>query len=270
MSDSLEVFPTDKKTTSKAPPIPAIDQKVSDADTHNIASGIENSAVKNSTVSADTFPPEQSVSDNKEYTYISDDGILESEVESSTNLSGAFAELYARFSSTHTRFMSGALPIKDFGDSLQDLMVLTEDGVLWTIGATTTRWYKKDPRTSSTWEPSALPATQKGKLVDRNNNTTGWESEELTNIDTTTTRFSAYTGDSSLETAVDRVELELGKGHDPEEQEKDLEIDYMFGPYTDTGSIADSNSPEPEDDTILEVEDISEYDDTWKKVFSAE
>jgi hypothetical protein len=103
-------------------------------------------------------------------------GTLRSPLDRDVPLEGAFAELFARFDALREEFLSGKLDKISFGRLLMDLRVVDDDGVEWTIGATTSRWYKRGGADGNKWNPSPSPG-RGGRLVNRFGDATGWAVE---------------------------------------------------------------------------------------------
>lgn len=95
-----------------------------------------------------------------------------------STLSPAFREALARFHRYRESYASGRISASEFGELLKDLLVLdTELGVWWTLGATTGGWYARSRR-DAPWSPAGMPSGVEGLLVDRDGNPVGFQSEQ--------------------------------------------------------------------------------------------
>lgn len=98
-------------------------------------------------------------------------GTLASELVVDTPLHGAFATAYTRFLRWRSEYLEGRLSPEELGEQLADLRVLDDAGGIWTLGASTGRWYYRRAGGSG-WTPGPTP-TSVGVLVDRHGDPIG-------------------------------------------------------------------------------------------------
>lgn len=91
-------------------------------------------------------------------------------------LGEGFSEVYARFVSLREAYLAGHIDAHSFGTQIRNLRVLDEDGIYWTLGATTMRWYAFNPHNATQWIASPLTA-QRGDVVDADGRASGWAVE---------------------------------------------------------------------------------------------
>lgn len=104
-------------------------------------------------------------------------GTLASELTEEVPLTGAFAELHARFEQLRDAYLAGRIDQTTFGRYLMDLRVLDQSGILWTIGASSGRWYRRAPQDGRTWSPTHVPTNVTGMVVDRFGEPSGWATQ---------------------------------------------------------------------------------------------
>lgn len=58
-------------------------------------------------------------------------------------LTGVFAKLFERFEELRSQFAAGVLDDKEFGRALVELVCTDREGNYWTLGASSSQWYRK-------------------------------------------------------------------------------------------------------------------------------
>jgi hypothetical protein len=181
-------------------------------------------------------------------------GTLRSELDDDSSLDGAFAEVHARFVTFREAYLAGRIDARAFGRELSNLRVLDEDGIQWTLGATTNRWYSRSPHNASQWMPSPAPG-QGGVVVDATGQASGWAVED----------WEARRAQRAAEMR-ERLRFEEGTG--PAEPERKMSIDEMFDRYVESATDGEAYSV---DQTILVVEGLDNLDDAdWRTLGPAE
>jgi hypothetical protein len=61
-------------------------------------------------------------------------------------------EVLTKFTDLHQRYDNGELSEEEFGAALKDLIFTDEAGDQWSIGASTTRWWRK--KKAGRWVPT--------------------------------------------------------------------------------------------------------------------
>jgi hypothetical protein len=172
-------------------------------------------------------------------------GTLRSELDEESQLDGAFAEIYARFVSLRDAYLSGRIDARAFGEQIRDLRVLDDEGMHWTLGATTMRWYVHNPHNAAQWIVAAGPGSG-GIVVDATGKPSGWavedwqERREQREAERRATLPEA--GGSKFEEA-DTASVQRGRK---------LTIDEMFDRYVDD----DSGQSYAVEASILIAEDL--------------
>lgn len=184
-------------------------------------------------------------------------GTLESELDDSVTLHGAFAELHARYTSLRNSYHTGKIDGNEFGAAMSELRVRTSDGDLWTIGTTTGRWYRRGLTGGAAWSTHAAPTDQAGELVNRSGVVVGWSTETYDPDQHKQLSLTAYTGDVAVDEHPE-VPAQTRSGDD-------TDVAEMFGSYLE--SVSDSTEGEY---GVLEVDDLGNPDDDWKQHYLAD
>ena len=192
-------------------------------------------------------------------------GTLESDLEDTVVLDGAFAELSARFDQLRDAYAVDRIDQTTFGRYLMDLRVVDDNGVLWTIGATTGKWYRRTPQDGRKWNAAPTPTEGGGQVVDRFGNETGWATQTYTPAQEAQPDPLAAFGDhgSNFTHSSDPNPVEPVKPEpEPHQQRRGdrvvISVDEMFGTY-----VEEVTDPVQVHTTILPVDEVT-GDDSWK------
>ena len=82
-------------------------------------------------------------------------GSLRSELDDTPELDPSFQSLEICFQAARLAYMEGRLSAPDVASLLQELRLTGSDGAEWTLGATSTRWYRRT--TGGRWQAWAAP-----------------------------------------------------------------------------------------------------------------
>lgn len=83
-------------------------------------------------------------------------GTLRSELDGAAALPEPFADLEARFLSARNAYLRGDQDAAEFGRLLVELVLVDGHGARWTLGATTSQWYRS--WNGGPWTPTPPPA----------------------------------------------------------------------------------------------------------------
>jgi len=170
-------------------------------------------------------------------------GTLRSELDEDIPLEGAFAELYARFTSLKDAYDMGRLDTRTYGRALRDLRVIDPEGFQWTIGATTGRWYRRNYQEGGQWAASPAPIGT-GTLVDHTGKEAGWAVEDWEERRA-----------KRLQAEAERARAEETKREAAPTVKKKMTIEEMFDRYVESAEEEPTYSV---NDMILPVEDLPE------------
>lgn len=81
-------------------------------------------------------------------------GTLRSELDEPEDLPAPFVAVLENFGAIHQRYLSYDMTEEEFGAALKTLVFVDLEGYSWTIGASSSRWYRRAPG-DDRWAPAS-------------------------------------------------------------------------------------------------------------------
>jgi hypothetical protein len=87
-------------------------------------------------------------------------GTLRSELDEPSVLEPALQAIADTFKELHQKYDDGEMSEQEFGKALSEMIYVDSDGAQWTMGASTTRWYRR--RVGGRWSPTPPDLVARG------------------------------------------------------------------------------------------------------------